>query len=248
MTFTILGRDDTYFGGATCSAMPAISNFVLHGKYDLGIMTFQAKVSPSYSNIILNDLSAGKTFDESIKNLKKLDVYFDKRQIAFVPLTGDIKIYPGKETAPFTGYLTSKNSVCIGNMLADETTLLEMLRFFEMNSNDFLGDRLIESLHAGHLTKGDKRGRESAGIKVFHKNKNFPVIDLRVDHSDNPVEDLTKIYHYFKKGFYKLIESFPDNQGNFTPIENNPELSSIVEEYSNPVSQRTFLNFNHFSS
>jgi tetratricopeptide (TPR) repeat protein len=57
-----------------------------------------------------------------------------------------------------------------------------------------LADRLLAALAAGDVTGGQKTGRESAALLVRTPD-GFPLdIDLRVDHSDNPVAELQKLY------------------------------------------------------
>jgi predicted Zn-dependent protease len=81
-----------------------------------------------------------------------------------------------------------------GNGLAGPQVIDAMERAF-LNTRGTLSDRLLAALVAGDAAGGQKTGRESAALLV-RTTDGFPLdVDLRVDHSANPVADLVKLYN-----------------------------------------------------
>ena len=85
----------------------------------------------------------------------------------------------------------------IGNQLANEV-LSEMSKSFE-NSEGTLAERLLKSLIAGQNAGGQISGKQSAAIVVKGSNNEwYNQIDLRVDNSKEPIQELKTLmdYHY----------------------------------------------------
>jgi len=53
-------------------------------------------------------------------------------------------------------------------------------------------ERLLVALEAGEKAGGDKRGRQSAALKLV-TTEDFPDIDLRVDDHANPLNELERL-------------------------------------------------------
>lgn len=85
----------------------------------------------------------------------------------------------------------------MGNQLA-ENVLSEMSKTFEQ-SQGTLAQRLLKSLLAGQNAGGQISGKQSAAVVVKGTdNEWFNQIDLRVDNSKNPINELQTLmdYHY----------------------------------------------------
>ncbi len=54
-------------------------------------------------------------------------------------------------------------------------------------------DRLLAALEAGEQAGGDKRGRQSAAIRIWDKDV-FPVIDIRVDDHAVPLHEMRRLW------------------------------------------------------
>jgi len=85
----------------------------------------------------------------------------------------------------------------MGNQLGDRV-LAEMSKSFE-NSKGTLAERLLKSLIAGQNAGGQISGKQSSAIVVKGTNNEwYNQIDLRVDHSKQPLKELQTLmdYHY----------------------------------------------------
>jgi len=54
-------------------------------------------------------------------------------------------------------------------------------------------DRLLTALEAGEAAGGDKRGKQSAAIRVW-TTEVFPAIDIRVDDAAEPLVELRRLW------------------------------------------------------
>ena len=73
-----------------------------------------------------------------------------------------------------------------------------MVNSFVENSKLFFPERLMKSLKAGLDAGGEAGPVHSAGIKVVD-NTSWPLIDLRIDWSDNdPIDELNKLWKAYE--------------------------------------------------
>ncbi|MDF1522793.1 MAG: DUF1028 domain-containing protein [Trueperaceae bacterium] len=83
--------------------------------------------------------------------------------------------------------------VAAGNLLAGPAVLDAMATAFTAGPDDELQVRLLAALAAGQAAGGDKRGKQSAALKVVDR-EDYPFIDLRVDEHADPIPELQRVY------------------------------------------------------
>jgi uncharacterized Ntn-hydrolase superfamily protein len=88
--------------------------------------------------------------------------------------------------------------VCLGNILTGEEVVKAMAFAFESSVDEELPERLLRALKAGQEVGGDRRGRQSAGIRVMHTEE-YPFCDLRVDDHPDPVAELRRVFAVFQR-------------------------------------------------
>jgi uncharacterized Ntn-hydrolase superfamily protein len=96
----------------------------------------------------------------------------------------------------------------MGNLLVGGEVLLAMAVAFESSAEEPLAERLVRALEAGQAAGGDKRGRQSAAVRVM-EGQPYPYLDLRVDEHPDPVIELRRIYEVAKREMLPLIEALP---------------------------------------
>ncbi|MBP0575121.1 DUF1028 domain-containing protein, partial [Mycobacterium tuberculosis] len=69
-------------------------------------------------------------------------------------------------------------------------------------------DRLIAALDAGQAAGGDKRGRQSAALKIWDREP-YAVLDLRVDDHPEPLAELRRLYEVSFERFAAFMEALP---------------------------------------
>jgi uncharacterized Ntn-hydrolase superfamily protein len=77
-------------------------------------------------------------------------------------------------------------------MLSSEAVIADTLASFLARQELALPERMLQALQAGEVAGGDKRGRQSAALKLI-TTEDFPDIDLRVDDHANPLDELERL-------------------------------------------------------
>jgi hypothetical protein len=93
-----------------------------------------------------------------------------------------------------------------------------MLAAYEASGELALEERLMRSLEAGQAAGGDKRGRQSAALKVV-RNEAYAHLDLRVDEHHEPVAELRRVFEVAQRQFVPFVEGMPtrDDPGRAPP-------------------------------
>jgi uncharacterized Ntn-hydrolase superfamily protein len=178
----------------------AVGASVPYAQAGVGALASQFETNPHYGPQGMTLLSQGKGPDEVLQQLLRDDGNFDgngieARQVGIVSLDGRAAFYTGQAAAAsaWAGGRCGKGYSIQGNGLAGPQVVAAMEQAF-LATTGTLADRLLAALAAGDVTGGQKTGRESAALLVRTPD-GFPLdIDLRVDHSDNPVAELQKLY------------------------------------------------------
>jgi uncharacterized Ntn-hydrolase superfamily protein len=79
-----------------------------------------------------------------------------------------------------------------GNMLAGAAVVDRTLDAFQ-HATGTLAERLITALEAGEAAGGDKRGKQSAALKICTRDA-FPDLDIRADDHPDPLGELRRLY------------------------------------------------------
>jgi uncharacterized Ntn-hydrolase superfamily protein len=67
-----------------------------------------------------------------------------------------------------------------------------MVEAFVASAGQSLHERLMLCLEAGDAAGGDKRGKQSAAIRV-HDTEDYPALDIRVDEHRAPIAELRRV-------------------------------------------------------
>ncbi|MBA30972.1 MAG: hypothetical protein CL748_00360 [Chloroflexi bacterium] len=205
LTFAILGLDknNSQIGLAIATYSLAVGStcpLLVSDKYAI---TSQASTNPIIGKEIAKKILVKDPKLAMNETLNK-DKFSDYRQVAILSNQGDKYIHTGTKTKDFKGSIISNNCIAIGNFLYDEKVLVNMAKSFEENHNKSLGIRLINSLKSGKKaggqkgTNGEYLPERSSCLMIASKNEIFP-IDIRVDFSNNSIEQLSYAYEEYNK-------------------------------------------------
>lgn len=210
MTFSIVARckKTGMLGMAVCTARPAVGSLAVYVKAGVGAIASQAALNPYFGINGLKYLEQGMSAEEVMEKVKSEDAEFERRQLAIVDNEGRTAGYTGTDTVPWAGHYFGDQFVVAGNMLVGEEVVQEMAKTYENSTEEYLPLRLIETIKAGQAAGGDKRGRQSAAVKVFDKLP-YPIVDLRVDEHENPIEELERVYEAAKINLFPYIKDLP---------------------------------------
>ncbi|MBX6322743.1 MAG: DUF1028 domain-containing protein [Rhodospirillaceae bacterium] len=161
----------------------------------------------------------GTVAKQALKKLVAADPGRDVRQLGLVDARGGSAAYSGKACVPWFGAITGRNFAVQGNMLVGEATIQAMAEAFEKTEALDLPERLLIVLEAGQAAGGDKRGRQSAALKVYYREE-YPYLDLRVDEHRHPVAELRRVFEVARHQLLPFVDGMPTRDN---PLGRLPE-------------------------
>ncbi len=211
-TFSITARcaRTGQLGVAVSTKVPAVGMLCPFVESGVGAVATQSFVNPYLGIWGLELMREGHSAPETLELLKARDPGMEYRQLGIVDRSGASAAFSGNQCDTWYGKRTGPDYAIAGNMLVGEETLAAMEESFLAPQNQDLPlvERLLKALDAGQNAGGDKRGRQSAAVKV-HDREAYPLIDLRVDEHPNPVSELMRVYQVAQESLIPLIRMLP---------------------------------------
>ncbi|MFC3419914.1 DUF1028 domain-containing protein [Salinicoccus hispanicus] len=209
-TFSITARcpKTGQLGVAVSTKLPAVGMLVPFVKSGTGAIATQSFVNPYIGIRGLEYLSLGMGAEEAKDKIISEEQDLEFRQFAIVDADGNTAAFSGNQCEGYYNHFEGDGFVVAGNMLVNEKTLTDMQRTFVIHSDLELSERLLRALQAGQKAGGDKRGKQSASLKVYD-TEDYPLVDLRVDEHEDPVAELTRIYEVAKKQLFPFMPEMP---------------------------------------
>lgn len=207
MTFSVLGvcRRTGKIGFAQSTSTPGVGWRCTDVVPGVAVVTVQATGDYRKLQFAKKALEEGAEPATVIDKLKEIDEFFEHRQIAVLSLDGKRAVHTGLKAGPWAGEAIGYEHIATGNVLVGEGVVKAMSDRFSRDSTEELEDRLIGALVAGRDAGGQPDGQTSAAITVYSTHA-FPIINLRVDVSAEPVNELCFIYEWFKP----LVQHYVD--------------------------------------
>lgn len=238
MTFSIVAWDKTtkMIGVAVATKHLAVGALVPHAKANVGAIATQAQTNPLLGIEGLKLLGQHNFGSSDLINVEDIiatlladDEERDYRQLHLVDRLGRTAAWTGSRCVDWAGHFTFDNFSVAGNMLVGEQTLTAMAEAYQAKAGMEFSERLLQALEAGEAAGGDKRGRQSAALYIVHQD-DYPHLDLRIDHHDDPIAQLRYIFEESRKDYYQSFrQSMPtkkrDNITSF-PLEKAIERKS----------------------
>jgi uncharacterized Ntn-hydrolase superfamily protein len=209
-TFSIAARcaRTGMFGVAVSTAVPGVGGICPFVKAGAGAVTTQSWVNPYLGIDGIALLGDGSSAAAALERLIADDPGRDVRQLGLVDKDGGSAAWSGKDCTPWFGHLTGPDYAVQGNMLVGEPTIRAMAAAFERAEGLELPERLLVVLEAGQAAGGDKRGRQSAALKVMWREE-YPYVDLRVDEHRHPVAELRRVFEVARQQYLPFIVGMP---------------------------------------
>ena len=209
MTFSIIGRDAAsgHLGVAIASRFFAVGALCPHVRGGIGALSTQALVNPLLGERGLELLAEGRDAAQTLAQLIDSDAGRDHRQLHVLDAAGRSAAHTGAACVGWCGHLSGEGVSVAGNMLAGPGVLEATLRTFEALAGTALGLRLLKALKAGEDAGGDKRGKQSAALRV-HRAESYPALDIRADDHAEPVDELLRLYEVAHQRFLAFSQAF----------------------------------------
>lgn len=206
MTFTMVAccPKTGALGIVTCTTGRAVGSSVPHAKEGVGAIATQATTNVFHGRNGLRLLRMGFEPKRVLESTLTLDLHKEFRQVLIVDAEGRTAAYTGSRTADWKGHIESENYVVGGNNLVGPYILEAMIDAFEGTSGKPLYERLLQVVQAGEDAGGCNRPDHTAalfvvGVEEEMKIFSRPVLDLRVDSSNVPTEELREVYDNYKE-------------------------------------------------
>jgi uncharacterized Ntn-hydrolase superfamily protein len=194
MTWSILVRDPTTgaLGAAVATRFFAVGALCIHVEGGVAALATQALINPMYAVHGMNRLRNGDQPDEVVGALIAGDAGRENRQLHMIDAQGAIAQYTGSDCVTWCGAVRGQDISVAGNMLAGPAVVEATLAAFQAAEGD-MAARLLTALEAGEAAGGDKRGRQSAALKICTADP-YPDLDIRADDHADPLAELRRLH------------------------------------------------------
>jgi uncharacterized Ntn-hydrolase superfamily protein len=200
MTFSIVAFEPQTesWGVAVASKCLAVGFAVPWGGAHAGAVATQALANLSYGPDGVEMLRSGRSAADVVKALVTPDKLASHRQLGVVDAQGKAANHTGADCLPWAGGITDGDVSLQGNILAGEQVLQAMLKAYRAAEGETLQMRLLHAIEAGDAAGGDRRGRQSAAVRVWREGAAYGggldvFVDLRVDDSPAPIPELARL-------------------------------------------------------
>lgn len=211
-TFSITARCALtgQLGVAVSTKVPAVGMLCPFVESNVGAIATQSFVNPYLGLWGLEYLRQGHSAEETLDLLAARDPGIQYRQLGIVDRHGCSAAFSGNQCDGWYGHRTGSQYAVAGNMLVGEDTVAAMEESFCATEGQGipLAERLLMALDAGQRAGGDKRGRQSAALKVYGQEA-YPLLDLRVDEHLDPVAELIRVYAVAQEALVPLLNMLP---------------------------------------
>jgi uncharacterized Ntn-hydrolase superfamily protein len=193
MTWSILVRDTSgALGAAVATRFFAVGALCIHVEGGVAALATQALINPMYGVHGMNRLRAGEAPEEVAAALLAEDAGREHRQLHMIDAQGRIAQHTGRDCVSWCGSVRGVDISVAGNMLVGPAVVEATLAAFQTAGGD-LAERLLTALEAGEAVGGDKRGKQSAALKICTADP-YPDLDIRADDHVDPLAELRRLH------------------------------------------------------
>lgn len=207
MTWSILARDPETgaLGAAVATRFFAVGALCIHVEGRVGALATQALINPMYAVHGMPRLRAGEAPADVAAALLAADAGREHRQLHILDTKGRSARHTGAECIGWCGMIAETNVSVAGNMLAGAAVLERTLAAWRETPGT-MAERLLAALRAGEAAGGDKRGRQSAALKICTADP-YPDLDIRADDHADPIGELERL-HRVSRERYAVFRRF----------------------------------------
>ena len=198
MTFSIAGRcaRTGAVGGIVTSSSIAVPSRCLWASRE-GVVLSQNVTDPRLGQIGLAELAQGYGARTVLERIVTARAHAEWRQLAVLDAAGFSVWRTGARGLGVHAGAEDTDCVAIGNLLANEGVPRAMVEAFAEQASRPLPERLLRALEAGLAAGGEAGPVHSAGLCVFD-GASWPVAELRVDWSDQPIAELGALWERYE--------------------------------------------------
>ena len=203
------------FGMVISSSSPAVAARCAHLRAGVGGVASQNITDPALGPLILDRLGQGLPAAPALRAVIEGRAHGAYRQLLVVDGQGRTAMWSGDRVLGVWGAAEGPGCAAGGNLLANADVPATMVAAF-CATTGHLADRLMTTLEAGVAAGGEAGPVHSAGLRVADR-LDWPLVDLRVDWSDDPVGDLRRLWTLYR-----------------------PQMQAYVDRAENPAAAPTY--------
>jgi uncharacterized Ntn-hydrolase superfamily protein len=199
VTLSVAGRcaQTGQFGVAISSSSPAVAARCAWARAGVGAACTQNITDPRLGMLLLERMGQGEPADVAMAAVTAEEPLIAWRQLTAIDRNGITAAWSGAHTLGTYATAESPDCVAAGNLLANNRVPTEMVGTFGGVSDADLAGRLIAALTAGLHAGGEAGPVHSAGLIVV-SDVPWPVTDLRVDWSEDPMAELSALWRLWR--------------------------------------------------
>jgi uncharacterized Ntn-hydrolase superfamily protein len=210
MTWSIVAHDPETgaFGVAvaTCAfAVGASCPFVRSG---VGAVSTQSITNRYLGPAVLDGMARGLPPEAAIEGALAGDSGGDLRQVHAVDRHGRVAAWTGRHCVEWCGGASGDHVSVAGNMLAGAGVVEQTLANWGAAADLPMPERLMAALEAGQAAGGDRRGRQSAALRMV-TSEDFPDLDIRVDDHPDPIGELGRLLAIWRRDVAPRLANAP---------------------------------------
>jgi uncharacterized Ntn-hydrolase superfamily protein len=234
LTFSLIAKcpNSGQIGAITATKFLSAGAFMILGEPKVGICISQGFLNPLIRHHIISDLKNGLEVTDSLSKRLTEDSFPLLRQVLVMDWKGKTAVHSGHGCFEVVHSFNEDGIIAAGNVLPSAKVIDQMIDGYLVTEGS-LAKKLLAALQHGHSAGGDKRGARSTALIVYD-DEPYPVADLRVDDSEEPVQEMSRLCDiYFNE--YELVTrrlpSLRDPIGTLGPVpkERLVYLASILK-------------------
>ncbi|MFT7390349.1 MAG: putative Ntn-hydrolase superfamily protein [Paracoccaceae bacterium] len=228
MTYSIVAKDPVTgeYAVAVASRFFAVGALVPHMAGGVGAIATQAFVNPLYGTQGLAMLHGGASAAEVVAALTARDEGRASRQVHAIDAGGRSAAHTGDDCIDWAGHAAADGVSVAGNMLAGPEAVAQTLAAYLAHLHLPLAERLLTAMEAGAAAGGDKRGTQSAALKIVRAEA-YPWIDIRADDHPDPLTELRRLHAVAKERFLFVAETLPTSD-NFSGMRDRRAIDAKI--------------------
>jgi uncharacterized Ntn-hydrolase superfamily protein len=152
---------------------------------------------PILGKKILDALQQGHTPENAIQRLVENEDFIQYRQLVALNNEDKGAVFSGEHTLGVHAHFIGEDVVSAGNLLDNDAVPQAIVEAFE-HTDGSLAERLLVAMKTGLSAGGEAGPVHSVGLMVMAKDIHWPIVDLRLDWSENPIDDLAIAWQVYE--------------------------------------------------
>ena len=234
MTWSILVRDPQSgaLAAAVASKFFAVGAVCIHVEGGVAALATQALVNPLYAFQAFPRLREGADPAVVVGDCVVPDPGGQQRQFHILDARGRIGQHTGEGCVTWAGHVRGEDVSVAGNMLAGPDVVRATMEGW-LASTGSMAERLLTAMEAGEAAGGDKRGRQSAALKVCTRDP-YPDLDIRADDHPDPFAELRRLHRVSLERYAVFRRFMPGTDHPFGTTDRDV-INAAIEREGQPL-------------